>query len=150
MRRSRRSFRRKTGKPCMKTLTSMSSAMHRKVQDVRNNMEGLDTVRRAPSLMNILSSTKGKPTGPRRSDRASPIISSSMQRQKADCDRVPNTARAVELSPPSCFPVGATARAHCNFEKLVSYLEASFCFVHHQLIFSSEKAEWSWMRVQRK
>ena len=28
--------------------------------------------------------------------------------------------------------------------------EASFCFVHHQLIFSSEKAEWSWMRVQRK
>lgn len=29
-------------------------------------------------------------------------------------------------------------------------LEASFCFVHHQLIFSSEKAEWSWMRVQRK
>lgn len=48
------------------------------------------------------------------------------RRQKADCDRVPNTARAVELSPPSCFPVGATARAHCNFEKLVSYFRGKF------------------------
>ena len=34
-------------------------------------MAGLDAVRRAPSLMYILSSTKGKPRGTRRSDRAS-------------------------------------------------------------------------------
>mmetsp|Transcript_722 Transcript_722/g.1975 ORF Transcript_722/g.1975 Transcript_722/m.1975 type:complete len:88 (-) Transcript_722:345-608(-) len=59
------------------------------------------------------------------------------RRQKADCDRVPNTARAVtrtgeihasELSPPSCFPVGVTASAHCNFEKLVSYFRGKFLF----------------------